>query len=679
MRKKSLHHIIGLMNIVFILISVAPVIATATSVSESIGLVEGNSTGCPTDNGNGYAFGAWEHNWKCHIPQAFSEVENLTINTTITEGTPHWIFLAAGTQEKQAFIDYIDNSTVPEKQKDKWMQFIRNMWKEYPVEFDNSTGNPMLVPGKSSVNFLLTATDNATFQEIEQFIADDMENARTEIITVKWYGEPTHRTFMNNALDPENIPGNLKTLAANAAPESDYWPMNNIPGYQQINHGYVPGVTGLAPTNFGHYTYTAKLMYLSHDYSKAFTNMGYASHYITDLGNPYHTPPVQLIPLEFVDMPVTQIVFPNSQMILNYKTLHDGYEDMVKDHWSMFFTGNLDRYDIYEPTISATIHGTATWAMSYPLIYDCYWHFIVNNRTFNFETNSAIVGLTRNRVVESMKNTRGLIRYVTGGQYPMLTITATAGPGGSISPPGDVSVRYGESQSFTITPGAGYVIDEILVDGNPETQNPYPFTNVIADHTITATFIPIQISDGWNWNTDGWGDWQQVWSVSGSAVGPNSEYGPVQVNDHWEYGTNTNLLAGSTQSSVWRTFTDPSGTGWNTITFNGLMTGSDIPGGRWMTIEVNNNQVFGGTASQSPPGNGVPFEIKNSFTQSPMVTIKITNGQSPAWGPLFAMHYYSVNLSRENTESLLKTEESLFVIPDGTGLFPNGTFPADHT
>ena len=94
-----------------------------------------------------------------------------------------------------------------------------------------------------------------------------------------------------------------------------------------------------------------------------------------------------------------------------------------------------------------------------------------------------------------------------------------------------------------------------------------------------------------------------------------------------------------------------------------------------MTININNNQVFGRKAYQIPPGNGVPFEIKNSFAQSPTVTVKITNGQSPAWGPRFAMHYYSVKLSRENTLSLLDTEESTFVIPNGTGLVTNGTSP----
>jgi hypothetical protein len=68
------------------------------------------------------------------------------------------------------------------------------------------------------------------------------------------------------------------------------------------------------------------------------------------------------------------------------------------------------------------------------------------------------------------------------------TITATAETGGSISP-GAASVNCGQSQQFDITPGAGYVIFDVLVDetsvGTPAS---YTFENVYADHTLRARF-----------------------------------------------------------------------------------------------------------------------------------------------------------------------------------------------
>lgn len=71
------------------------------------------------------------------------------------------------------------------------------------------------------------------------------------------------------------------------------------------------------------------------------------------------------------------------------------------------------------------------------------------------------------------------------------TITASAGANGAISPSGAVSVDDGSDQAFTITPDAGFVVLDVLVDGvsaGPVTG--HTFTNVTADHTISATFTP---------------------------------------------------------------------------------------------------------------------------------------------------------------------------------------------
>jgi len=82
------------------------------------------------------------------------------------------------------------------------------------------------------------------------------------------------------------------------------------------------------------------------------------------------------------------------------------------------------------------------------------------------------------------------IHATFASQPTNFTITATAGPGGSISPPGVVSVPEGGSKTFTIAPNTGYQIADVQVDGRSEGPVPtYTFTNVIASHTIHATFI----------------------------------------------------------------------------------------------------------------------------------------------------------------------------------------------
>ncbi len=69
------------------------------------------------------------------------------------------------------------------------------------------------------------------------------------------------------------------------------------------------------------------------------------------------------------------------------------------------------------------------------------------------------------------------------------TITATAGTGGTISPSGSVSLNYGANQTFTITANTGYGISSVLVDGaSVGAVSTYTFSNVTANHTISASF-----------------------------------------------------------------------------------------------------------------------------------------------------------------------------------------------
>ena len=77
------------------------------------------------------------------------------------------------------------------------------------------------------------------------------------------------------------------------------------------------------------------------------------------------------------------------------------------------------------------------------------------------------------------------------------TITAAAGPGGTISNAGEVQVADGGSITYQITPEAGYRVGEILVDGQPVEgmDLSYTFSQVAGDHTIEVTFEKIPQED----------------------------------------------------------------------------------------------------------------------------------------------------------------------------------------
>ena len=102
-----------------------------------------------------------------------------------------------------------------------------------------------------------------------------------------------------------------------------------------------------------------------------------------------------------------------------------------------------------------------------------------NNMTVTIPTGS-----TGNRTYKAHWRYNG-----SGHSYSYYTIKATAGAGGSISPSGNVSVREGKDQTFTITPDKGYAISNVKIDGKSiGAVKSYTFENVRRTHTIEVIF-----------------------------------------------------------------------------------------------------------------------------------------------------------------------------------------------
>ena len=73
------------------------------------------------------------------------------------------------------------------------------------------------------------------------------------------------------------------------------------------------------------------------------------------------------------------------------------------------------------------------------------------------------------------------------------SITAIAGPDGTISPAGTTVLTYGNTITYTITPDPGYEIADVVVDGlSVGAVNAYTFSGVTSDHTIEAYFSPLR-------------------------------------------------------------------------------------------------------------------------------------------------------------------------------------------
>ena len=103
-----------------------------------------------------------------------------------------------------------------------------------------------------------------------------------------------------------------------------------------------------------------------------------------------------------------------------------------------------------------------------------------NNMTVTIPTGS-----TGNRIYTAHWRYNG-----SGHSYSYYTIKATAGAGGSISPSGNVSVREGRDQTFTITPDKGYAVSNVKIDGKSiGAVKSYTFENVRRTHTIEVIFM----------------------------------------------------------------------------------------------------------------------------------------------------------------------------------------------
>ena len=135
------------------------------------------------------------------------------------------------------------------------------------------------------------------------------------------------------------------------------------------------------------------------------------------------------------------------------------------------------------------------------------------------------------------------------------TITATAGEGGSITPAGEVSVKEGASQTFTITASEGYAIADVLVDGQSVgAVDSYTFENVTANHTIAAVFTrtasDVQFDNDFeSENFPGHG-----WTVKGTRT--DSPY-------TWYKGTNTKLNSTKQARIDMDYYEDPWGDPWS--------------------------------------------------------------------------------------------------------------------
>ncbi|MCX7942976.1 MAG: hypothetical protein N2746_00475 [Deltaproteobacteria bacterium] len=105
---------------------------------------------------------------------------------------------------------------------------------------------------------------------------------------------------------------------------------------------------------------------------------------------------------------------------------------------------------------------------------------LVDNRSVGALTKYTFNNVTSNHTIYA--------KFISN-TIPTYTIVASASEGGKIQPEGSIIVRKGASQTFTMIPDTGYIIKDVIVDGESMgAVSTYTFQNVSSNHGISAIF-----------------------------------------------------------------------------------------------------------------------------------------------------------------------------------------------
>lgn len=158
-------------------------------------------------------------------------------------------------------------------------------------------------------------------------------------------------------------------------------------------------------------------------------------------------------------------------------------------------TKNGDGFLTANCTLQFSIDGT-TWVNSGWTIKPSYPNSAsAGDNTYTF-SGPVVNGILGARVVGQVRTKDTSYHWIVKevqaigniGSGTSYTITTSAGANGSINPSSAI-VPQGLSQSFTIIASAGYTVQDVKVDGlSVGAVNSYTFSNVQANHSLSATF-----------------------------------------------------------------------------------------------------------------------------------------------------------------------------------------------
>ncbi|MDD4300561.1 MAG: hypothetical protein PHO78_07920 [Methanomicrobium sp.] len=329
------------------------------------------------------------------------------ISDEIKTVTSHWVLFAADEEGQKNAINDLNEVDLPAEEKLELINDLQAIWKKYPV-VTKSRGEVTEVVLANSNDFSLTDDENSTLSKVDEVLSKYLNDQYMDENGVRWYAAPEHQDMIEISCLKWGVSSTYATYAHNAADDPDSWPSIYPPtGFEWLDnfiedichsydHYYNPVLgTGNAPSQCENYADIAKDYYDQSSMYNAYTNLGYSSHFITDVGNPLHT-----------GMETNQIT--NSWV-------HFEYEDYVNNNWEdgsgqdYYFKSVIEDnwyyYAITDPSGSTFSLADYSHDSADTLYY------LVYNHRYTFETDSDVRSITENCLLDTAKYTLGLVKY----------------------------------------------------------------------------------------------------------------------------------------------------------------------------------------------------------------------------------------------------------------------------
>lgn len=293
----------------------------------------------------------------------------------IVQNAPYMGLVAADNETKKAVLGHIDNLSIADSEKSEMKNSLQDIWSRVPNR--------------------VTKEDYPMIQKIGDAVTKYVEDTYLAGMQSPKWGAKAHSNLISAGVILVYKDSTKASWAATAAPLPDskdtgvdrYFLHYYNPAY---NQGY-----GGAPGRCLYYTQYAKDFYKSGQWYNAFTNLGLASHYLSDVGNPMHT-----------GGEVSQ-----GLAYLLGNDYHKAYESYVENNWnsgckySQYANNNAGIKSISSP--SQAVKNLAAYSNPY---FSTLWGQITANPN-NFDTTTTRY-VTAKVLLETAKYNAGLASYI---------------------------------------------------------------------------------------------------------------------------------------------------------------------------------------------------------------------------------------------------------------------------